>query len=82
MSGINDFNAAEAKKLVDLHNKSELHIILTDIKCLSEKGKSSLHIRHDVTKETIEELIGKGFQVTEHSSLAIQKDNLYFSIKW
>lgn len=82
MNTINDFNAAEAKKLVDLHNKSELHSILTDIKCLSEKGKSSLHIRHDVTKETIEELIGKGFQVTEHSSLAVQMDNLYFSIKW
>lgn len=82
MSEINDFNAAEAKKLVDLHNKSELHGILTDIKCLSEKGKSSLHLRHNIKKETIEELIGKGFQVTEHSSLAIQKDNLYFSIKW
>ena len=82
MNTINDFNAAEAKKLVDLHNKSELHSILTDIKCLSEKGVSSLHLYHDVTKETIEELIGKGFQVTEHSSLAVQMDNLYFSIKW
>ena len=56
--------------------------ILTDIKCLSEKGESSLHLYYDVTKETIEELIGKGFQVTEHSSLAVQMDNLYFSIKW
>lgn len=82
MGTINDFNAAEAKKLVDLHNKSELHSILTDIKCLSKKGESSLHLYQDVTKETIEDLIGKGFQVTEHSSLAVQMDNLYFSIKW
>ena len=50
MSEINDFNAAEAKKLVDLHNKSELHGILTDIKCLSEKGETCLHLYHDITK--------------------------------
>ena len=82
MNTINDFNAAEAKKLVDLHNKSELHEILTDIKCLSEKGESSLHLYRDITKETIKELLGKGFEVTKHSSLAVQMDNLYFSIKW
>jgi len=82
MSEINDFNAAEAKKLVDLHNKSELHGILTDIKCLSEKGETSLHLYRDITKETIKELLGRGFQFTEHSPLSVQMDNLYFSIKW
>ena len=77
MSDINDFNAAEAKKLVDLHNKSELHSILTDIMCLSEKGVTFLLIRHAVTNETIEELKNRGFEIEEPSGLSIK-----ISIRW
>jgi hypothetical protein len=77
-----NFNAEQAKHIVDSLHTDELHNILTDIKKEAEKGKSVCDFYRYIEKGTRQVLTEKGFKVIEHPSIAIQKDGLYHSVYW
>lgn len=78
-----DFNAQQAKQIVDSLSTDELHNILIDIKAKAEQGETVLHIYKPIKGKTVDALREKGFSVTNHSSIAIQRDEgLYYSIYW
>lgn len=80
---MNNFNAQQAREIVNtIISSDELNNILTDIKQLSESKKDYLHIYKPISNLTIDELIKRGFKLTKHSSIAIMKDGLYYSIYW
>ena len=77
-----NFNADQARKIVDSLSDNELHDILVDIKLKAEHGKSVLHIYKPIKNNTVDRLKQKGFEVINAPSIAIQKDSLYYSIYW
>jgi len=77
-----NFNAQQAKQIVDSLHTDELHNILVDIKSKAEKGEISLHIHTNISDTTKQLLIEKGFTVVNESSIAIQKHGVYVSIYW
>lgn len=77
-----DFNAQEAKKIVESLYSDELHNTLTDIKFKVEKGETVLHVYKPLQRKTIDVLREKGFNVATSPSIAIQRDNLYYTITW
>ena len=77
-----DFNAEQAKQIVDSLHIDELHNILVDIKSKAEQGETVLHIYKSIKEKTKQVLIEKGFKVVDQPSIAIQKDGLYYSIYW
>jgi hypothetical protein len=81
-STMKDFNAQQAKQIVDSLYTDELHNILVDIKAKAEQGETVLHIYKPIKGRTVDALRDKGFNVTSHPSIAIQRDDLYYSIYW
>lgn len=77
-----EFNAQQAKHIVDSLCNDELHNILVDIKAKAQQGETVLHINKPIKRKTVDTLRNKGFKVTEHSSFAIQREDLYYSIYW
>lgn len=77
-----DFTAEQAREILDGTYKEELHTVLMDIKKKAEEGKYDLHITNSLNNIIISELEKRGFKVTNHSSITIQKENLYHSISW
>jgi len=77
-----DFNAQQAKQIVDSLYTDELHNILVDIKAKAEQGETVLHIYKPINGKTVDALRDKGFEVTNQPSISIQKDGLYYSIYW
>lgn len=77
-----DFNAQQAKQIVDSLYIDELHNILVDIKNKAEQGETVLHIYKYIKTETIDDLRDKGFKVIHQPSMTIQTDGLYYSIYW
>jgi hypothetical protein len=77
-----DFNAQQAKLIVESLKDSELTNILLDIRYKAEQGESVLHIYKPINTKTIDMLKYKGFNVTTHSSINVQRDGLYYSIYW
>jgi hypothetical protein len=77
-----DFNAQQAKQIVDSLYSDELHNILVDIKTKAEQGETVLHICKPIKEKTINTLRDKGFKVIDSMSIAIQRDELYYFIYW
>lgn len=77
-----NFDAQQAKQIVDSLYTDELHNILVDIKTKAEQGETILHIYKPIKGKTVDALRDKGFKVTDQPSIAIQKDGLYYSIYW
>jgi len=77
-----DFNAQQAKQIVDSLYVDELHNILVDIKAKAEQGKFVLNIYKPIAGKTVDALRDRGFEVIDHSSISIQKAGLYYSIYW
>lgn len=77
-----NFNAEQAKQIVDSLHTDELHNILVDIKNKAEQGETVLHIYKSIKAKTKQVLSEKGFRVVDQPSIAIQKDGLYYSIYW
>ena len=77
-----DFNAQQAKQIVDSLYIDELHNILVDIKAKAEQGETVLHIYEPLKSNTVSDLKNRGFEVINQPSISIQKDNLYYSIYW
>jgi hypothetical protein len=77
-----NFNAEQAKQIVDSLHIDELHNILVDIKNKAEQGETVLHIYKSIKAKTKQVLTKKGFRVVDQPSIAIQKDGLYYSIYW
>lgn len=77
-----DFDAKQARAIVDAMGEDGLEAILKDIKKAAENDESVLHIYKPVKTLTITALVKKGFKVTRHPSIGVQKDDLYFSIYW
>ena len=77
-----DFNAQQAKQIVDSLYTDELHNILVNIKSNAEQGETVLHIYKPIKPKTVDALRNKGFKVIDQHSIAIQKDGLYYSIYW
>lgn len=79
---MNDFDAKQARKIVDELFTNELHNILIDIKTNAEKGETVLHIYKPLKGKTVDDLANRGFKIIVAPSIATQKDNLYYSINW
>jgi hypothetical protein len=77
-----DFNAQQAKQIVDSLYTDELHNILVDIKAKAEQGETVLHIYDRIKGKTVDALIDKGFNVTRQPSITLQRDRVYYSIYW
>lgn len=80
--GILDFNANDARNIIETNDNSELETILINIKKRAEGDKTSLHIYSSLKLKTLSELEKRGFKIYNHPSIAIQKDGLYYTINW
>ena len=72
-STMKDFNAQQAKQIVDSLYTDELHNILVDIKTKAEQCETVLYIYKPIKGKTVDALRDKGFEVTNHQSIAIQR---------
>ena len=81
-NSMEDFNAEQARQLVDSYYSDELHNVLVEIKLAAEVGKSFLHIYEHQQPKTIQSLRDRGFRVIDHPGIAIQRDSLYYTINW
>ena len=79
---MNDFNAHQARQIVGSLHTDELHNILVDIRTEAQEGKNVLCIYKPLKTQTLNALRSRGFNVILQPSIAIQKDNLYYSITW
>ena len=81
-AAMKDFNAQQAKQIVDSLDIDELHNILVDIKAKAEQGEIVLNIYKPIKSKTIDALRDRGFEVTHYPPIAKQKDSVYYSIYW
>jgi hypothetical protein len=77
-----NFDAKQAKEIVDSLHTDELHNILVDIRAKAEKGETVLHVYNFIKTKTRDALIEKGFEIIDHPSISIQKEGLYYSVYW
>lgn len=75
-------DAKKAKEISCGKQQEELNKILNQIIKEAQKGRTILHIHYELNSQTIKELKEKEFFVKEYSSIAIQKESLYYSIHW
>ena len=79
---MNEFNAKQAKRLVDNYFATEIGKILEEIKEEASKGNSKLYVEKSLSKETLNSIKELGFRIVNHPSIAIQKENLHYTICW
>ena len=88
MDELKNFTAVSARELVDSLNEEELYEILGKIRIEAQSKKSVLHVYKSLSKATITELgnrgfrVDSGFRVVDQPSIAVEKENLYYSINW
>lgn len=75
------FTAIEAKQLRTFGNR-EYATVVQGIKKEAQKGKDVLHIYSPLKPETLEKLRQGGFSILPSSSIAVQRDGLYYTIMW
>jgi len=78
-------DAEKARKLSEAGDEDELREILLSIeqKIKSKYDNKRLSVYNKNLREsTIKSLECRGFKITNHSGLAIQKENLYHTILW
>ncbi len=81
MENILEFDALAARKRFASTTSEKLSEILKQIYEIS-KDEQKLHIHESLTTGVLEALETKGFEVIQHTSISIQKDSLYYTIKW
>lgn len=81
---IKKFTAKDARALVDGEDSpsEELESLLRLIKTAAENREDSMPVYRPLTRFTTMELGALGFDVYYHSAIEIQKDNLWYTIKW
>jgi hypothetical protein len=62
--------------------ESELIEVLTNIQKEALNGKTNLWVYKPLTRNTRVELEERGFWIESQSSIAIQRDEIYYQIKW
>lgn len=77
-----DFDAEQAKQIVDSLPDNELHNIIADIKAKAKKGETVLHVYVSLKVTTKQELIRMRFRVVDCPSIAVQKEGIFHSIYW
>jgi hypothetical protein len=81
MENILEFDALAARKRFASTTSEKLSEILMQIYEIS-KDEQRLPIYESLTTGVLEALETKGFEVIRHPSIAVQKDSLYYTIKW
>ena len=76
-----DFNAQQAKQIVDSLYNDELHNILVNIKTKAEQGETVLHIYKPIKAKNVDALRDKGFKVI-NAPITTQRYDLCYSIYW
>jgi len=76
------FTAQDARDIMSSSRIRGLEYVLDDIKKEAEKGEHVLQIYKPMTSEIQDALKELGFKVSSYDSMAIQRDNLYYSIHW
>ena len=81
---VDSFDAKQAILLQQVYNTGEINNILATIKknINADTNSGVLHIYNSLKSDTVRILKEKGFKVTTHEPIAIQKDNLHYSIYW
>jgi len=74
--------AKQAKAIIEKSNDTEIYYIIKMIQTEAKDGKTVLHIYNNLKPETIQRLKALGYKVTEAPQISIQKDGLYYSIRW
>ena len=82
MENFENFDAQSARELTASAMNGEINGVLTEIRDQALKGKYILYMSRPLKKLTVESLRAQGFNVSEESSIAIQKDKLYHTIRW
>jgi ribosomal protein S3AE len=62
--------------------RNTLDPILEKIKKESSEGKFKVYINESLSDSCLKELESEGFEIYQHPSIDIQKDNLWYTIKW
>jgi len=73
--------AEDMRKLAD-DSKNEYGVIAKLIQVEAEMKKTELHIYQYVKEIVLIMLEEDGFEVIRQPSIAIQKDNLYYTVRW
>lgn len=76
------FTAKDAFDLSNSNSKGEIRFIEDLIRECASVGFYHLDLYLPLDGRQIDELKKRGFEVLDHGSLTIQKDNLYHTIKW
>lgn len=76
------FTAQEARALAQKKYESTLQSLLDDIRVKASEGEFALHIYKPVDKIVLTALEKRGFEVSNHPSIAMQRENLYYTISW
>lgn len=82
MEKLKNFNAEQARQITDSYNDDILYEILRKIKEKAQHNESELHLYEPVIFKVIEKLESRGFEVKQHSGIAVQRDGLYCTISW
>ena len=77
-------NAQDAKNRADSSRKVEeqQEYIVREITKKADLGEYEYHVHMSLHQETLVYLKSLGFKIQKHDSLAQQKDNLYYTIRW
>lgn len=79
---MDDFNAESANKISKSIGTPSLFNVLVSIKMAAKNGNKFLHIYEYLEEKVIDKLIDRGFEISKMNSISIQKDNLYYTIRW
>lgn len=82
MERIDDFNAEKAIELSTKTDVFELNFLLEEIRKAAENGNRKYSVDKSLKPNTLEKLKEKGFSVKPMSSIARQKDSVYYLITW
>jgi len=78
---IRTISAIEARGMLK-NCKNELSIVMIDIENTARNGENKVHIYHSLSEKTILRLKELEYEIYVHSQITIQKDRLYYTIKF
>lgn len=77
-----NFDADQARAIVEDLSQNELLHVLKAIKIKAEKEEMWMHVYKPLKQETIEQLKAKGFTVKRSEEWGNKNANLYYTICW
>ena len=75
-------SASQARDLVNRSYNAELFEVFEDIKIAALQGECELYISKPLKPTSITFLKFAGYKVKIHNGIAIQRDDLYYTITW